>query len=289
MRLQVATIVLFAIFCAVNSQFDEKLASRKSIFISLAADSPFLDKCVAKAFDDGKTTLRATSECGPSPIEAQVCFGFVGYSVKQKVIYVGYRGSVSVVQLSYEVYRTVFEEQHDAKIGGKISAYFSIASRNLRSAGVNAEAVRLANKFPSFQLLISGHSLGGALASIAAGELIAVDGIRGERITLITFGEPRSGDSDYAEAFDKLVPFSYRVENRRDFFTQIPPHKFENYTHHKTEVWYPTGVEIGNEYKVCRATEDPKCQDSVNPALDPLDHGLYYYQVVPTALNGCQV
>uniref|UniRef100_A0A1I7S1T1 Lipase_3 domain-containing protein n=2 Tax=Bursaphelenchus xylophilus TaxID=6326 RepID=A0A1I7S1T1_BURXY len=152
---------------AVSCQFNETFASQKSIFIAIAADSPFLlDKCVERAFDDGKTTLRATAECGPSPIEAKVCFGFVGYSPKQKVIYLGYRGSVSVIQLTYEAYRTVFEEQHDAKIGGKISAYFSTAFNNLRSAGINAEVVRLAQKYPDYEVWVSGHSLGAALGSM---------------------------------------------------------------------------------------------------------------------------
>uniref|UniRef100_A0A1I7SG46 Lipase_3 domain-containing protein n=1 Tax=Bursaphelenchus xylophilus TaxID=6326 RepID=A0A1I7SG46_BURXY len=108
-------------------------------------------------------------------------------------------------------------------------------------------------------------------------------------IKLITFGEPRYGDLEYAEAFNKLVPYSYRVENKRDLVTQIPPYKFENYTHQKVEVWYPDAVKVGNRYKECPATEDPQCQLSVNPFLDAEDHFFYYYDIVAAAASGCKI
>lgn len=79
-------------------------------------------------------------------------------------------------------------------------------------------------------LTITGHSLGGALASIAASAL--------KPSKVYTFGEPRNGDSDFADYLEGIVtPANYfRVTHYNDGVPQIPP-TILGYTHHGTEYW----------------------------------------------------
>ncbi|MGL1957304.1 MAG: lipase family protein [Colwellia sp.] len=70
----------------------------------------------------------------------------------------------------------------------------------------------LANK----PLFITGHSLGGALATIAAKKLIHAGGIA----SCYTFGSPRVGDEEWISNIK--VPF-YRVVNAADCVTMMPP------------------------------------------------------------------
>ncbi|MCX5893209.1 MAG: lipase family protein, partial [Deltaproteobacteria bacterium] len=59
----------------------------------------------------------------------------------------------------------------------------------------------------------TGHSLGAALATLAASRYGKVRG-------LYTFGSPRVGDLDFKQAF--LVP-TYRFVNHDDLVTRVPP------------------------------------------------------------------
>lgn len=92
----------------------------------------------------------------------------------------------------------------------------------MMDAGLHDSFLEVANKYPdysvwmtgkrlivAFQFKALGHSLGGALASIAAVELIAQGDVSADRVKLYTFGQPRTGDKTYAEIHDKLVSSIY--------------------------------------------------------------------------------
>jgi len=69
-------------------------------------------------------------------------------------------------------------------------------------------------------LLLTGHSLGAALATLAAARL-HVDGqaVQG----LYTFGSPRVGDVAFAHWFDvSLKPIAFRFVNNTDAVTRVP-------------------------------------------------------------------
>lgn len=66
---------------------------------------------------------------------------------------------------------------------------------------------------PNFPLYITGHSLGAALATLAAS-------LRPPR-ALYTFGSPRVGDRDFGKTLSGVRVF--RVVNNRDVVTTVPP------------------------------------------------------------------
>lgn len=71
------------------------------------------------------------------------------------------------------------------------------------------------------KLLVTGHSLGGALATLCAIHMSVL--YPGALVYCITLGAPRVGNWTFARAFNKLVYESYRIENDLDTVCKIPP------------------------------------------------------------------
>jgi len=66
----------------------------------------------------------------------------------------------------------------------------------------------------------TGHSLGGALATLAAARAL-LDSSLSRPAALYTFGSPRVGDAEFRENFQRL--FHARIVNDRDLVTTVPP------------------------------------------------------------------
>jgi len=71
-------------------------------------------------------------------------------------------------------------------------------------------------------VLISGHSLGGALANLAALHLAIHLQLGQDSLMLTTFGSPRVGDLHFARLLDYLVPIHFRVTNAADVVARLP-------------------------------------------------------------------
>lgn len=74
---------------------------------------------------------------------------------------------------------------------------------------------------PSKTLYVTGHSLGGALASLCAIDIAANTPYTSPN--LFTYGSPRVGDPTFAKVFSKYVRNSYRIANPFDIVTHAPP------------------------------------------------------------------
>jgi triacylglycerol lipase len=73
----------------------------------------------------------------------------------------------------------------------------------------------------STEVLITGHSLGGAVSVLCAPDVA----INMTKIVpkLHTYAGPRSGQPSFDDKFDKLVKTCFRVVNRWDIVPQLPP------------------------------------------------------------------
>ena len=67
------------------------------------------------------------------------------------------------------------------------------------------------NRFKGYHFAFTGHSIGGAIASLTALKARFLGLVDADAISLYTFGEPRSGDSVLAETFNKYIPNNYRI------------------------------------------------------------------------------
>lgn len=75
------------------------------------------------------------------------------------------------------------------------------------------------------KIVITGHSLGGAMANIFTSRLVAT-GLYPD-ITLYTYGSPRTGSVEWAKQFDDIN--AYRIVNNNDIVCAVPP--FGAYSH----------------------------------------------------------
>ncbi|CAD5220024.1 unnamed protein product [Bursaphelenchus okinawaensis] len=282
-----ALLVLFTTFSTVFGQFNDSLAKNKFLPLAAAAYTIYPAQCVTNVFEDASVTKTVTAECGTNIGEFKLCYGFTGVAHKDKAVFLSYRGTVGGIQLLYESYETAFAPMVEAKIGGKVSQYFYNVYSNLQKDGLNDEVLRLAKEYPDYAIWIGGHSLGGALSSISAAELIKIQNISPEKVTVITFGEPRSGNSEYSKNYDALVPKTFRVVNKADLVPHLPPLGFFDYVHHSTEVWYEKGMLNTAEYTMC-PPESNDCSNKIGAKYIFTDHFTYYMQfVVGYGLSGC--
>jgi len=114
---------------------------------------------------------------------------------------------------------------------------------------------------PALHIYVTGHSLGAAIATLAAADLYQLT----PDISLYTYGSPRVGDETFAKYFDKIVPDSFRVVAHQDFVPKVPQ-RFLGFRHVSREIWYPEAT--GNSFRVCDGGEDDKCSNSLNLLVD---------------------
>lgn len=101
-------------------------------------------------------------------------------------------------------------------IGPRVHFGFSNAYESVRKQVI--ESVKsLAN--PNSKLYVTGHSLGGALATLGALDLSQT--LKRE-VSMYNIGSPRVGNHSFEKLYRKRVPNSWRVVNDEDIITTIP-------------------------------------------------------------------
>jgi len=147
--------------------------------------------------------------------------------------------------------------------GGSVNAYFNTAF-NLLWNNLYTPIINAINQSPTYQVIVTGHSLGGALASQAS-TMLAYSNITIPY--LYTFGQPRVGSYYYARSHDHLVHTSYRVVHGRDVVPHVPfcgkiASKCIGYTflsyHHGKEIWYSTEGQFDESSSFDQCTGLPK-------------------------------
>ncbi|MFT6402452.1 MAG: hypothetical protein ACJA2D_001774 [Pseudohongiellaceae bacterium] len=99
------------------------------------------------------------------------------------------------------------------KTGGKIHSGFDEAFNQLF---IEIQTLLDDDKFTKKPLFITGHSLGGALATVATKKIIHKGGVA----ACYTFGSPRVGDIDWTINIKTPI---YRIVNAADPVTMLPP------------------------------------------------------------------
>ncbi|XP_053385708.1 lipase ZK262.3-like [Mercenaria mercenaria] len=207
------------------------------------------------------------------------CFAFTAVSHPLKKIILAYRGTASPLQLIEEAV-TVLKSKVPAKGGGNVQAYFGNANDQIYPCA-KSSIKDLVQKYPHYRVVVTGHSLGGAIASVASAQLSFDNVIDKDKTTLYTFGMPRAGDRPYAENHDRLVPKSWRVVHFRDIVTDLPkrtPFSSSPF-HHQREIFYGKDMEVFSDYIECFEYEDPECKNSVSSSTSSIDYHLIYYGI----------
>ncbi|XP_002970314.2 probable feruloyl esterase A [Selaginella moellendorffii] len=148
---------------------------------------------------------------------------------------------------------------------GFYSAYHNTTLR----PRVLAAAHALVGQHKDLKLMITGHSMGGAMATFAALDLVVNHKL--ENVHVVTFGQPRVGNPAFADYYRAMVPDTIRMTHAHDLVPHLPPYYpffgERTYHHFATEVWiYSCEMDIltYDVFRVCDDSgEDPTCCRSV--------------------------
>ncbi|XP_022761967.1 uncharacterized protein LOC111307901 isoform X5 [Durio zibethinus] len=108
---------------------------------------------------------------------------------------------------------------------GFLSAYDSVRIRIISLIKASIGYIdEIAEPLHGWQVYVTGHSLGGALATLLALELsssqLAKRGVIS--VTMYNFGSPRVGNRRFAEVYNEKVKDSWRIVNHRDIIPTVP-------------------------------------------------------------------
>ena len=137
---------------------------------------------------------------------------------------------------------------------------------------------RLRNKSNPQSLWCTGHSLGGALAVVAAAQLL----VDGHKVNgLYTFGQPRVGDETFAtECARRMAGQHFRFVNNNDTVTRVPPRALA-YAHAGDVRYIDADGQIQTDISFWdRFLERVKgrMEDFLRPGTDGLkDHSMKHY------------
>ncbi|KAJ8763901.1 hypothetical protein K2173_003683 [Erythroxylum novogranatense] len=92
-----------------------------------------------------------------------------------------------------------------------------------------------------WHVYVTGHSLGGALATLLALELASSQLAKcgAIRVTMYNFGSPRVGNKRFAEVYNQKVKDSWRIVNHRDIIPTVP--RLMGYCHVAQPVYLAAG------------------------------------------------
>lgn len=88
-------------------------------------------------------------------------------------------------------------------------------------SSVREAMFKVAKESPLKKILCTGHSLGGALATLCAADIKYH--LPDKDVSCYTFGSPKVGNSDFVKFYNKLVPQTYRFVNGVDIVPNLPP------------------------------------------------------------------
>ena len=183
----------------------------------------------------------------------------IGYNKIYKSIFIGFRGSSNVhnwldnLQVSHI---TPYDNKQISVEKGFYKIYSSLQYTLYNTID------ELSLKYDTDKILITGHSLGGAIASLLAFDIYYYS-FSYQISSLITFGSPRVGNN-YFSKYMYSFPFpSYRITHYYDIVPHVPE-RLLDYKHVSQEIWYN---EVNTDYLLCHNEdeEDPYCSNSCSP------------------------
>lgn len=186
----------------------------------------------------------------------------VGYFNESQSIAVSFRGTIATSIKNWIDDLTFEQIPYDwpGYTGAKVHEGFFHAYHNSLAAQIRQSVQNLKTEHPNAKLLVTGHSLGGAMALICAMDLYNLTRMMP---SLYTFGEPRVGNAAFATLITKTIVNATRMTNHNDIVVHIPPEAM-NFRHHPLELWIHTTSSSPNTIKECDTSgEDPTCADSV--------------------------
>lgn len=209
---------------------------------------------------------------------------YMGVNEARREIIVSFRGSQSIrsVLVDAQFYLKPADEINSNMVGqvhsGFADAYMSL--QESVSDGLDA----LVAQYPSFPITFTGHSLGGSMSVLAATDYLlrkraqkqanasASESSTKSSVRIVTFGEPRSGDKNWARfvtalfSVDKYSTNSslelasssrhLRIVHQGDIIPSLPPRSLLGYYHSGVQIQLLGSYKRADSYRLSVCDRD---------------------------------
>lgn len=184
-----------------------------------------------------------------------------GYDSYTNTIFTAFRGSVDIQNWIDNIKISHITPYDNSSIAVEKGFY---TDYNIVKSDIYINLKELTKKYNMNKLLITGHSLGGALSTLMTYDINLLFP-EYSVLYLVNLGSPRVGNKAFAESFNKYAVSItyYRITHYFDIVPHVPE-EFLDYLHISNEIWYN---EINDNYKICddEYSEDNTCSNSCSP------------------------
>ncbi|UMM31015.1 hypothetical protein L5515_012664 [Caenorhabditis briggsae] len=267
---------------APNATYDDHEARTKwlPLFGAGATNEKMAQKCFDNNWPTMKLSKRILVNCSdPSPIlPTTQCAMITAVDTSQRILVLSFRATVGGTQMGEEILNYFVGKKQFFDVG-MIFEFFYDAYVALWNGGLSAEIRNLKYKYPDYEVWVTGHSLGAALASVGASWIVKTGLFNPNNVKVFTAGQPRTGDYNYAMWHQNTFAYSFRVVHHHDIVPHVPFQyevvDHDKMYHHRTEVWYNNDMSEGSPYQICPEADGLYC---VNQQLDLSwnDHTHYF-------------
>jgi len=232
---------------------------------------------------------------------------FTAINADKREIIVSFRGTLTPAALLVDAAfaQASYDGHPDAPKGAKVHAGFQIAYKRVVKL-VRDHVSEFLDTHKSlmdkgYTVHVTGHSMGGAMAVFAVLDLAASKILKPSQISLYTYGQPRTGNLEFATFVSSLKwRHLTRITSNSDLIPHVPP-TFLDYSHHRSEVylqgwWFAKDEQgiimrlkgalrdilgFGRTVSVCKDQfcESDQCADSRPTLTLNLLHHLRYWDI----------
>jgi hypothetical protein len=195
--------------------------------------------------------------------------GYIGYMKNYKTIYVSLRGSSSVMNWldDFEVRLVDYTTWPECRC--KVHNGFYKSALGVKDKMI-ASVKLLKVRFPTYKVVVTGHSYGAACGQLLAMELERV----GINVEVYDFGQPRVGNEMYADFVNTQIVSNWRFVHNKDMVPHVPPSEGMDYLHSCREIF----EDVNGNLKKCSEIncQDPTCSSQYRfSETNTEDHSYY--------------
>jgi len=211
-----------------------------------------------------------------SVIENKGSQAIVGYNEPNDAIFVAFRGSENIQNWINNI-RISKVNPYPEFADISVEKGFYVSYQNIKPQ-IESNVRVLSEKYNTNSIMVTGHSLGGAMASLMVFDVLngVYDNVN--LLPFFTFGSPRVGNNEFVSKMNSYKSQMFRVTHYYDIVPHVPEEVL-GYLHITNEIWYN---EDNTQYTQCNdlhEVEDSQCSDSCAPihCTSTDDHMYYIY------------
>jgi len=277
-------------------RYNENFAKEASVYAQAAYWTTDPEQCARKL---GHDTFELVHTVKTTIFDGSALFAYTAKDDSKKRLVLAFHGDVTPSALAKRLWKGKPIKYKQLCKSCKTHKYYALVNGKLCPEMI-ASTRMLVKQHPDYEVVITGHGFGGALASMCGYEMeMARVFTHGNRRRFVSYGQPRVGNCHWARKFNQVFPNAIRVTHGDDPVVHIAPCHVDPTTqrcieikdrkkrlwafHNPTQVWYPHDMPAFNsndsgDFQVCQGRnwgEDEACR-SRPLGFSMADHNSYF-------------